>query len=266
MNSLKERVATFKSEIMLADNSQQNEVIIEGNQIIYDELRPLSDKLKTQFEFLQALNFVNKKLEETPDYTTVFSDDGIYRNGISTIVFNREVAELISSAIRKFDEFERAWGDENYKVQQKDSYIHARDMLKELSEKIKAANEDCWRKWLALIDKRVFIEEQVLESQKYNPTQKDNYEKFNIEISTLEALKRNRTVTKDNAIRIQELRDSLENLKAQFDLSDFPKDVARFFKAVNSRFESATLDLLTPQVLDWLNSNSQLTNFKVERK
>jgi hypothetical protein len=174
--------------------------------------------------------------------------------------------ELISSAITKFDEFERAWGDENYKVQQKDSYIHARDMLKELSEKIKAANEDCWRKWLALIDKRVFIEEQVLESQKYNPTQKDNYEKFNIEISTLEALKRNRTVTKDNAIRIQELRDSLENLKAQFDLSDFPKDVARFFKAVNSRFESATLDLLTPQVLDWLKSNSQLTNFKVERK
>ena len=266
MNSLKERVATFKSEIMLADSSQQNEVIIEGNEIIYKELRLVSDKLKTQFEVIKALNFVNKVLEETPDYTTVFSDDGIYRNGVNSIVFDREVAELIGNAIIKFDEFEHAWREENYKVQQKDSYIHAREMLKGLLEKIKAANEDCWRKWLALIDKSVFIEEQVLESQKHNPTQKDNYKQFISNASNLEALKRTRTVTKEDAVQIKKLHDSMVSLKAQFDVSDFPEDVARFFKALNSRFEPATLDLLTPQVLDWLNSNSKLTNFKVERK
>ncbi|MCF4010633.1 hypothetical protein [Rheinheimera sp. UJ63] len=266
MNSLKERIATFKSEILLADNSQQNEVIIEGNQVIYSELRAVNDKLYAQFEFIQALNFVNNILDETPDYSLVFSESGVYRNGVSSIVFNQELTVLIDKAIAKFKEFEQAWEKENYIVQQKDSYIHARDVLKELLARIKEANEYCWNEWLTLIDKRVFIEEQVLESQKHNPSQKENYQKFNSDISNLEKLKQTRIVTMDCAVKIQGLRDSLVKLKAQFDVSDFPEDVARFFKALNSRFEPATLDLLTPKVLEWLNANSKLTNFKVERK
>ena len=266
MSNLSVQVSNFKRQLNRIRDDQKHEIVIESTNIIARELKKLSIALSSQLQFLNAISFINRRYENSPSHSEIFDNDRDYNANVGMLSFKTGLSSKLELAISKFETFHKDWEILEYKVQQQESYTVARDTLDSLISNLSDNNNALWSKWLAIIDAEIKIEEEFLEKQKYNPSQKVNYDEFHSKSSSFKNKLKEREKNQELAQDIQRLAGKLADIKANFDLSDFPKDVERFFKSVDSRYETATLELLTPEVFEWISEHNYLKNFKIERK
>jgi hypothetical protein len=266
MSNLSVQVSNFKRQLNRIRDDQKHEIVIGSTNIIARELNKLSSALSSQLQFLNAISFINRRYENSPSHSEIFNNDRDYNAHVGMLSFKEDFSSKLELAISKFETFRKDWEVLEYKVQQQESYTDARDTLSSLISTLSDNNSEHWNKWLAIIDAEIKIEEEFLEKQKYNPSQKVNYDEFHSKSSFFKNKLKEREKNQELAQDIQRLASKLADIKANFDLSDFPKDVERFFKSVDSRYETATLEHLSPEVMKWITEHNYLKNFKIERK
>lgn len=266
MSTLSSQVSTLKRQLNRIQDEQKHEIVIESTSIIAGELKKLSSALSSQLQFLNAISFINRRYENSPSHSEIFDNERDYDGHIGMLSFKEDLSSKLDLAISKFETFRNDWEVLEYKVQQRESYTNARDILSKLISTLKENNSEHWDKWLSTINAEIKIEVEFLDKQQYNPSQLVNYNEFHSKSSLFKNKLKEREKTQELAQDIQRLASELADIKAKFDLSDFPKEVERFFKSVNSRFETATLEHLTPEVFEWIAEHNYLKNFKIERK
>ncbi|AYA62598.1 hypothetical protein [Alteromonas sp. RKMC-009] len=266
MSKLGEEVSEFKRKLIRINDNERNEDIIEKTGIIARELSKITESLEDQVQFLNAIKFINKRYENSRSYNEIFQNNQEYHAYLGTLEFRKKFSLRLETIISKFNIFNNDWERLEYKVQQQESYTDTRDSLKSIVETLKQNNTSHWENWLKILDADIKIEDEFLEKQRHNPSQKANYDDFHEKQSRYKTKLKERDKSSQLAQDIQRLATELADIKANFDLSDFPKDVEKFFKSVDNRFETATLEYLTPEVLEWITEHNYLKNFKVERK
>ncbi len=266
MSRLGKKVTEFKRNLNLIKNSQKKEVVIEKTEIIESELSEIVESIDAQVQFLNAIKFINKQYENSHLHDQIFQNNREYHAHLGTLKFKNQFSSRLESLISNFDIFRKDWEREEYKVQQQESYTGTRESLKSIVETLKQNNTAHWDNWVKILDTDIKIEDEFLEKQRHNPSQKKNYGDFNKQLSIFKTKIKEREKSSQLAEDIQSLAFELASIKANFDLSDFPKDVEKFFKSVDRSYETATLEYLTPEVLEWITEHNYLKNFKVERK
>ena len=266
MSNLGAQVSEFRRRLNRINDSQKREDVIEKTNIIARQLAKVAESLESQLQFLNAIKFINKRYENSRSYDEIFQNNNEYYAYLGTIEFKKQLSSRLETLISKFNLFRKDWEKLGYKVQQQESYTDTRDSLESLVKTSTQNNTVHWESWLKILDAEVNIEDEFLEKQRHNPSQKENYEAFHEKLTSFKTKRKEREKSSQLAQDIQRLATELADIKASFDLSDFPRDVEKFFKSVDNRYETATLEYLTPEVLQWITEHNYLKNFKVERK
>lgn len=266
MNNLGAQVNDFRRKLNRINDSQKKEDVIEKTNIIARQLAKIAESLESQVQFLNAINFINKRYENSRSYDEIFQNNNEYHAHLGTLEFKKQISLRLETLISMFHLFRKEWEKLEYKMQQQESFTDTRDSLELLVKILTQNNNLHWDNWLKILDTEIKIEEEFLEKQRHNPSQKENYEDFHEKLNRFKTKRKEREKSSQLAQDIQRLATELADIKASFDLSDFPKEVEKFFKSVDNRYETATLEYLTPEVLQWITEHNYLKNFKVERK
>ena len=266
MSNLGTQVSELKWKLNRIKDSQKKEDVIEKTANISSQLTRLSELLEDQIQFFDAINFINHCYENTGQHDEIFKNNIEYHAQLGTLTFNKKLSTRLETLILKFDIFREEWETLGYEVQQKESYTNVREFLSLLVKNLKENNTLHWGCWLRMLEAEIKIEDEFLDKQKHNPSQKATYDAFNQKLSLFKTKVNERDKSNQLAQEIYNLASELTSIKANFDLSDFPEDVEKFFKSVDSKYETATLEYLTPEVLEWITDHNYLNNFKVERK
>lgn len=266
MSNLGTQVSELKRKLNRIKDSQKKEDVIDKTESISNQLTRLSKLLEDQIQFFDAIKFINHCYENTGPHDEIFKNNLEYHTQLGTLTFNKQLSTRLETLILKFDIFRKEWEMIGYEIQQKESYSNARELLDSLVKTLKENNTLHWNSWLQILEAEIKIEDEFLDKQKHNPSQKENYDTFKKQLSLFKTKINERDKSTQLAHEILDLASELVTIKANFDLSDFPEDVEKFFKSVDSKYETATLEYLTPAVLEWITDHNYLNNFKVERK
>lgn len=266
MSKLKEQVGEFKRKLNRISDSQKTEDVIDKTEIINRELSKIAASLESQTKFLEAINFINRRYENSSYYNEIFPNNSEFHAHLGSLELKIPLSSRVDEISSQFSIFRKEWEKLGYKIQQQESYTDTRDALDSLAKTLSHNSKTHWERWLKILDAEIKIENEFLEKQKYNPSQKANYDAFHEKQSKYESKRKEKDKSSQLAQELQRLATELADIKANFDLSDFPKDVERFFKSVDSKYETATLEYLTPEVLKWITEHNYLKDFNVVRK
>lgn len=266
MSILKTQIEEFEAEILLSNDTQENEIIIEHNETIFNELKLISQKLDRQKSLSEAIAcfFNNDSHEHSSIVETL--NIGYALNTAKKLIPSTELLQIIDRIIEQFQEYIECWSTDNYKVQQRPVYLSPRDGLEGLIKNLKEINNQYWNVIASAVNRDVFVESEILEQQRLTPTSKENYDKYNTQKSRLDEYFVSRDINLETIGKIEQLRTELIELKNRFDTSGLPQEVAKFLKEINGTGGIATLELLTPEVMEWLLQKDLLQKYKVIRR
>ena len=241
-------MTTLKTQFTQLREQYQIKQQVQSLEEVYDRYRTIRDGLLDVAEPLQK---AQKKFEVI----------GMLPEPHSTIDFSQEAA-LFGGAKTQLDALTARFKESGDKTEQSGFWETVR-VLKSVQESIDDKVDATWKAFVADLEARAMLDSVFLEQQRTlgNVLVYDDYRKardnFNRQkLSGPDSL----SVVKN----LQKYSDEMVALKRSMD-PDATDDVLRFFEALD-RHNHASLTLLTPGVIAWLEEKGMLPAFNVTRK
>lgn len=241
-------MTTLKTQFTHLREQYQIKQQVQSREEVFDRYRIIRDGL---LDVAEALQKSQKQLEVI----------GTLPEPHSTIDFSQEAA-LFCGAKTQLDALTARFNESGDKTEQNGFHETLR-VLKSVHESIDEKVDATWKAFIADLEGRATLDSVFLEQQRTlgNVLVYDEYRKardnFNRQkLSGPDSL----SVVKN----LQKYSDEMVAFKRSMD-PDAPDDVLRFFEALD-RHNHASLTLLTPGVIAWLEEKDMLPAFNVTRK
>ncbi|GAA5213742.1 protein DpdI [Corallincola platygyrae] len=244
MKTLKSQLAELTNEMALSKQATESKQIIDEYQTIHKKLQPVATSLHAVVEASEVLKNVPSSMtgETTKD---------------------NSAKENLTTAIYCLQEFASCWEEQGHLARQSDEFASVEAALTKCCNSEKEHTDQIWREFLAALDKRSVVEQHFLDQQKtlgfmqvYN-----DYCDARREFDDLRTAGPNRV---DTVQKLQSLCNKMQQLKNGMEFK-MPPEVQALFDQLNSVSGKASLRLLTPDVIDWLDEHNMLDTFVVQR-
>tara|TARA_R110002167_G_scaffold137654_1_gene324725 strand:- start:18816 stop:19613 length:798 start_codon:yes stop_codon:yes gene_type:complete len=265
MSTLKKQIKELQNQINLSSNAQENETIIEANTDVLKRLNDSLKMLKRAEVIFRVMPLISRLDDQLVPRRKDVENTGYLIGEGSKFVLGDDIKSLLENAKESMNIFTDKWKDINFKAQQDESLNEFDIHLKNFSEVINSLNNKYWKTWLSNLENHFVVEEIVLEQQKTIPGKKDIYSQYNNFKARFDAGKVSKDVNSSLVSSLNNLKEELIKLRAQMDRSELPKDVAKFLKELDATWSTPTLELVTPNVFEWLRNQGLLTKLKVSR-
>lgn len=246
MVTLNKQIGLLNEQLQLSQQADNARHILEQYDLIRTPLFDGNDSLKTLYN--QSL--VLQNLPEDAPQKMEFSDEV------------RGTAKLALSTLQTFTD---RWQSEGHEARQGNDLSSATNSLNGLVSTATTEVDQCWKSWKESLSTLVALEDVLLESQKNIPGLEAIYKDFVKNRDEFRALVAKFPKDVMAIQRLQQLRDSLLQLKAKMQF-DLPPEVAIFFKQLDSLTRKVSLSSMTPEVFEWLRLNNLIDAYVVSRK
>jgi hypothetical protein len=217
---------------------------------------------------ISNLDRVNEKidpslsqLKESIDYRNIFSH---LPDLFAITDLNNEEVSLSLASLEYIDDFLNAWEsiEQKHSIIQNDICSSLRDSISLLSNSLNRRNTEQHRAWIAQMKSDVEVLTSQLEQQENTPNLRANAQLYRNSLSKFLSATESGAITEESIDRIMALRDKVLQYKEAM-VFDQPEDVTKLFKYLKQPGNGckAPLSMLTKEVLDWVDDNSQQDYF-----
>ncbi len=241
MSNLHQQFDEISAELDLLASSEQNKNMIEQFERLIESLEPEIEQIK---QILDQEEIITPISAEYPDFAEQIA---ISKNALK-------------SAISAFDE---AWQKDQSSVDGKRPHKQLVDTLKETNQGVTTTLNQAWQQFIASQRQSFEVPTAELENAKVIDSNRKIVQQFEGKRESFNNLAHVIPSNSNTPRDIKRLSEELRQIKSQIKF-DFPQEVARFYKILDS--SGAPIDLLTETVLKYLRENKLLDNFRIKRR
>jgi hypothetical protein len=241
MSNLHQQFDEISAELDLLASSEQNKNMIEQFERLIESLEPQIEQIK---QILDQEEIITPISAEYPDFAEQIA---ISKNALK-------------SAIKTFDE---AWQKDQSGVDGKRPHKQLVDTLEETNQGVTTTLNQAWQQFIASQRQSFEVAPAELENAKVIDSNRNIVQQFEGKRESFNNLAPVIPSNSNTPRDIKRLSEELRQIKSQIKF-DFPQEVARFYKSLDS--SGAPIDLLTETVLKYLRENNLLDNFRIKRR
>ncbi|BEU04246.1 hypothetical protein OAG1_30460 [Agarivorans sp. OAG1] len=244
-SGLKKRCAALKEQLDRYGQLQRKTLIRDTYIGIANKLRNAGTKLQSQ-TICYLLLLQNERLD-----------------GDGAILHTMD-SEPVSKARVLIGLFRQAFINQKENVTQSDDqeWPNLLDSMASLTKELKQHVEPVWSSYTEDLRRSWQIDESLLHGQMLIEERKKIFEAYQVERERFVEAAQNPPTTQEELDAFHQLQRRLETLRGKMDLN-IPPAVNRFLMASGRR--GASLDLLTDEVLEWLDNNDDTARYRITR-
>ena len=236
--SLINRMNEFTNSLDVKKASSDNQNAISELEIIWNDLSDQPARLKDSLSLRKSLQ---RKLKKFP---------------LSDIE-----ESTLSGARAILDEVLEIWLSDDFKVRENEKFVNFVDLVNKLLESHETTNAYEYKNWISDRLDELRVGDAELESQRKIPDARENADVYSRAYDVLLSLKKQPPSIEDIDTLLSQVSIATESLgKMKFDIPDY---VQAFLVAVE---HGAPLEMLTDDVMKWLQENSQSEKYVIKSK
>jgi len=243
MSVLQSEISGLKRQLDAFNQTSDNAAAIDNYQAIIDRIGQLPDKLDDHFKRALLLRHPDLK----GDLSLTESEQALF--------------ETCAESLKKFDNH---WNESDYNARQGNTLEDLSISLEDFTVAIKNTNQSLWHQWTEELRVSFDVEDYLLEAQKGLDIVERRRRTFEDTRKRFDGMIKNMPSNDEDIAAVGSLAEDLRNLSSQME-HDIPDAVRVFFERAADINNGASIDLLTPEVIDYLAEKDALANFVVKR-
>jgi hypothetical protein len=243
MSVLQSEISGLKSQLDAFNQTSDNAAAIANYQAIIERIGQLPDNLDDHFKRTLLLRHPDLK----GDLSLTESEQALF--------------ETCAESLKQFDNH---WTENDYNARQGNTLEDLSISLEDFSVAIKNTNQSLWHQWTEELRVSFDVEDYLLEAQKGLDIVERRRTAFENTRKRFDGMTKNMPSDDKDIAAVRSLAEDLRNLSSQME-HDIPDAVRVFFEHAADINNGASINLLTPEVIDYLTEKDALENFVVKR-
>lgn len=243
MSVLQSEISGLKRELDAFNQTSDNAAAIDNYQAIIDRIGQLPDKLDDHFK--RALLLRQPALK-------------------GDLSLTESEQPLFETCVESLKQFANHWNENDYNALQGNTQEDLSISLEGFTVAIENTNQSLWHQWTEELRVSFDVEDYLLEAQKGLDIVERRRTDFENTRKRFDGMIKNMPIDDKYIAEVGSLAENLRKLSSQME-HDIPDTVRVFFERAADSNNGASIDLLTPEVIDYLTEKDALANFVVKR-
>ncbi|ADN77439.1 hypothetical protein Fbal_3240 [Ferrimonas balearica DSM 9799] len=232
--------------------------LLEG----YDQLQRKTLIRDTYIDIASKLRKVGERLhQQTASYMLLLQIQRLDGDGAILHAMDSKSVSRVRSLL---GQFRQAFVEQKENVPQSEQqeWPNLLDGMASLTKELQQHIEPVWSSYIEDLRRGWQVDESLLHGQMLIKERKQVFDAYQVERARFIDAVRQAPGSQAELDAVHQLQQRLETLRSKMDL-DVPPAVNRFLMASGRR--GASLDLLTEEVLAWLETNDDITRYRITR-